>query len=530
MQSGGVMRKRSAHFLCFVFFVFLLAPGLRGQTPQAEAAKGIIESVEISGVSEQRLSPTLREYLQKLVGQDYNPQEAADFADRIQRELPEFIAAPRALPGSQADRIRLVFVVARASDQPQVRPNINARYTVESVELEGVPRSEVSDPLYDDMQKMVGQPLGDQAEAERLRDRLAAELKPRYRVEMKIRRGANQQVRIIYEARRIPLLPLQGRRPYALYHSKEGFSIRGDVNFESSDVIDVGFGVDNSAEELVERYAGLHVGFKTIKLGTERLGAQADFYSYRAQWKPVQINAALASGEDLIYRVRHTFDAALAFAFNRNMHATAGVSLSELQMQFPDIHDESARAATGSLVFAREFGSQPGSHRIAALYSLRAGAASLDSDFIYTRHFLEGRYTYVRERNSLTFHFMGGRIAGRAPLFEAFSLGNTETLRGWSKYDLAPLGGSRMAYGSVEYGHRALRLFYDAGNVWDDGDPVRFRHAAGIGLAGRRGDNNCPWDPAGCFDFDPPVSWFVTLGVPIRDSDVEPTFSVGFRF
>ena len=34
---------------------------------------------------------------------------------------------------------------------------------------------------------------------------------------------------------------------------------------------------------------------------------------------------------------------------------------------------------------------------------------------------------------------MAGVLTGTAPLFERFSLGNTTTLRGWNKYDLAPL-------------------------------------------------------------------------------------------
>ena len=37
-----------------------------------------------------------------------------------------------------------------------------------------------------------------------------------------------------------------------------------------------------------------------------------------------------------------------------------------------------------------------------------------------------------------------GFITGRAPLFERFVLGNGTTLRGWNKFQLDPLGGSRM--------------------------------------------------------------------------------------
>src|SRR6478735_1117317 len=45
----------------------------------------------------------------------------------------------------------------------------------------------------------------------------------------------------------------------------------------------------------------------------------------------------------------------------------------------------------------------------------------------------------------------GGILNGDAPLFERFTLGDSSTLRGWSKFDLAPVGGTRVAHGSLEY-------------------------------------------------------------------------------
>ena len=48
-------------------------------------------------------------------------------------------------------------------------------------------------------------------------------------------------------------------------------------------------------------------------------------------------------------------------------------------------------------------------------------------------------------------------------------LGNSSTLRGWNKYDLDPLGGNRLVYGSVTYGYHIMRVFYDTGSVWDQG-------------------------------------------------------------
>ena len=45
-------------------------------------------------------------------------------------------------------------------------------------------------------------------------------------------------------------------------------------------------------------------------------------------------------------------------------------------------------------------------------------------------------------------------------------------LRGWNKYELDPIGGNRLAYGSVTYGYHIMRVFYDAGSVWDQGNPA----------------------------------------------------------
>jgi outer membrane protein assembly factor BamA len=165
-------------------------------------------------------------------------------------------------------------------------------------------------------------------------------------------------------------------------------------------------------------------------------------------------------------------------------------------------------------------------------YDFRAGTHQLDSDFIYTRHLLHAQYVYGQNKGQLAFSFLGGLISGNAPLFEAFSLGNTLTLRGWNKFDVAPAGGNRMIYGSVQYGfgkpsighfnintdsgvhvgqiHAGFHLFYDVGAVGDSGSPIVARHSAGFGFGGS--------------------SFFVELGFPIRSSNVEPIFSTGFRF
>jgi outer membrane protein assembly factor BamA len=105
---------------------------------------------------------------------------------------------------------------------------------------------------------------------------------------------------------------------------------------------------------------------------------------------------------------------------------------------------------------------------------------------------------------------MAGRISGHAPLFERFTLGDSRTLRGWDKYDIAPAGGDRMFHASLEYRFRGAMLFVDAGSVWNTGDDRRIRFSTGAGFA------------TGPF--------FFTVGFPINTDDVRAVLTMGFRF
>jgi outer membrane protein assembly factor BamA len=143
-------------------------------------------------------------------------------------------------------------------------------------------------------------------------------------------------------------------------------------------------------------------------------------------------------------------------------------------------------------------------------YSLRAATKILGSDFAYARHHWNVGYTFTRDHNTVLVTFVGGVIAGQAPLFERYVLGNSSTLRGWNKYDIDPLGGSRMAHGSVEYRYRYFQIFYDAGAVWDRGEAISPHCSAGVGL---RKDG-----------------FSVAVAFPIKDGRVEPVLIAGMNF
>ena len=74
-----------------------------------------------------------------------------------------------------------------------------------------------------------------------------------------------------------------------------------------------------------------------------------------------------------------------------------------------------------------------------------------------TRRYLgQGSYRFDFGRHHVQATGMAGGITGHAPLFERFTLGDSTTLRGWDKYDIAPAGGDRVFYSSVEYRYTGL--------------------------------------------------------------------------
>jgi outer membrane protein assembly factor BamA len=95
-------------------------------------------------------------------------------------------------------------------------------------------------------------------------------------------------------------------------------------------------------------------------------------------------------------------------------------------------------------------------------------------------------------------------------LFERFSLGNSATLRGWNKFDMAPLGGNRTVHNELEYRYRIFRVFYDTGAVWNRSQQAAAKHSLGFGL----------------FHHD----FTVCIAFPIKDGRAEPVFMAGLTF
>jgi outer membrane protein assembly factor BamA len=168
-----------------------------------------------------------------------------------------------------------------------------------------------------------------------------------------------------------------------------------------------------------------------------------------------------------------------------------------------------ANAALASIGYDRRWNAAGASHRAGATFGMRAGSRALESDLAYTRYLGQGSYRLENGRHLLLLSGMAGGITGDAPLFERFSLGDSVTLRGWDKYDIAPAGGDRMFHTSVEYRFAGLALFLDAGSVWDENSDIRVRTATGLG-------------------FHPGPAFF-TVGFPLNTDNMSAVFTMGIR-
>ena len=404
----------------------------------------------------------------------------------------------------------LLAPAAALAQEEKAATNVNSRYQVERVSIVGVADAKVSQALRDEMQKLVGAKYDPEA-AEALASRLRKELHG-YSVAVKVKRGEQQDaVTVVFEVERIRERSFNVTLAPFLYSTKDGFSgalVPGGEthhNYFSA-------GVVSSADELLERNSGVMLRYEHRKVGTSmvQVGMEYDYFwpSYEDE---ITAALALTPGVPGTYDTREVFSPSISFLPIPDIKLTFGASFQTLAMELPVLHDEAAHAFTFGAQFRRTAGSRHGvRHAIAADYLVRDATATLESDFLYTRQFVSGQYTLRTRRQDFMFRFQGGHTSGTPPLFERFSIGNTATLRGWDKFDVAPLGGTRLVYGSLEYRYRPLQLFYDFGKVWDPEQVVEWKHSVGIGLACKNG-------------------FFMSLGVPLRYHGITPVFMIGFR-
>ena len=490
----------------------LLAVPMTIQAQPADPPDGaIVASAQVSGFDLGRLSPGLQEDIARLAGGPLDRARLNELAARIEEEQPRYVAAVRVVT-VPADVVRVVFVVAHMRDQDR-RGDANARYLIERVETRGISESDLADNLNAEVQTLVGKPLGsedvDQVEA---KVRTAF---PDYNVSRRVIRGRRSgEIRLVFildkreSARWLRFAPLKSN---LVYHSDQGWGALMDFpisggNFRVTPILAIDHG-----DELIEEYSGFGVRVESRKLGTERLGASFEWTAFDQDWRDSTL-AALAANPRIpgAYDDRTTVTPLVNFAVTRQLSVGGGVAITEIEPLSGAPESQMANAYLGRVRFDTRWEQGAADHAVDAQFTVRSASETLESDFTYKRYFGQAEYAYRRSRHTVLASGLAGGIDGTAPLFERFSLGDSQTLRGWNKYDIAPAGGKRVFHTSLEYRYSGFAFFLDSGTVWDTGVDKRVRVAAGFG-----------------FHSDP---FFMTLGFPLNTDDVRAVSTTGVRF
>jgi hypothetical protein len=495
-----------------LLLVVVLLPCSVAQAQEIEPADGTtISSAQVSGFDLDRLSPGLKAEIGKLAGTPLDRQRLRELAARIEEEQPRYVAALR-ITKERDDTARVVFVVGRMRDQAQA--NVNARYVVDEVEIEGIDEARLDQTLRDDLHALVGKPL-DSEQADRLVTRLKDAL-PDYTIVRSIVRGGQPgQITLVFRlsraesARWLRYEPIDSN---ALFHSDQGWGANlalgiGGDEFRVTPIIPI-----DNGDDLIEEYSGFGIRVESRKVGTERLGVFFEWQTYDQEWRD-QTLVAMALRPDLpaLYRNRMGVTPLLKFAFTPQLSVGGGVSITELDSLVEPGPSRMANAGVGFVRFQNQWRTESGlQQRVDVSFTTRAGASSLQSDLIYQRYFVRGDYAVGSDRQQVVVSAMGGGIDGDAPMFERFAIGDTRTLRGWDKWAITPVGGNRLFATSLEFRYRMVGVFLDSGSVWDSGTENRLRFSTGVNFT--------------------PGPVFFTLAFPLNTNEFHAVFAMGFRF
>jgi hypothetical protein len=392
--------------------------------------------------------------------------------------------------------------------------NVNSRYIIETVRVSGnTLAANMSDPLRVDLDKVVGSKFDDSL-LKNLADRIKKELRVTD-VRVNVTRGTEpDHVIVNFEVR---------ERGFDMLVGKFVFDSRGGWTGDGSATTMVHgnsftFGLLSDGDSLIERYSGVRAMFERKNVGTNRLKVRFEFDDYHEQWNPATL--VEASPAD-IYRSRMVFTPEATVVLFQPLEWSFGVSFARLSVpgsvQTDGIGNtatrtESSNTMVNTLRYHRRWGSEHDgqNQELTASYVVEAATNLLNTDDVFTRHHAQARYRYRRARSTVEIGFLAGILNGNAPLYERFVLGDSTTLRGWNRFDLDPLGGSRMIHGSIDYRYRVFQAFYDTGAVWDRPDEREQRQSVGVGFKKE--------------------NFQLAVAFPLRAGRVDPIFYAGMNF
>jgi hypothetical protein len=408
-----------------------------------------------------------------------------------------------------------------ASDPPFTggSVNVNSRYIVEAVDLNGYSSAKLSDGLKDRIETLIGQPYDTEA-IEEIARVLRKELHAKA-IAQHIAKGSNQEsIRVVYEVTR-RTAGLDISVPKFLYHSKQAWSGEVEASAALTKNQTLTFGIVSDGDELVERFAGINARYDISHIGTDRVRFQFLFENYHEQWNRTTTTAisnplGLTRPETLaapdIYRSRRNFQPLFTFVIAKPLLLTVGASFMEMSEQIPAIRPEQASTLLFGLRYHKQLGTTEAYlQTLDSNYEFKAAFSGIGSDYVYKKHRWQGGYNWTKGHHSVSDVVTAGIIVGRAPVYERFVVGTSSLLRGWNRYDIDPVGGNRLLHNSIEYRYKMAGVFYDTGSLWNLGRVPNLMHSVGIGLH--------------------QSIFSVALAVPIRnDGRFEPTLLVGMNY
>jgi len=389
-----------------------------------------------------------------------------------------WVAVIRAEPPQVSDNaLPQVQSVVLAEAEPL---NVNSRYTVEDVQVVGWHVKRMSDALKANIDRLKGEKL-DRPKLEVIANEIKRELHVP-KVDVTVVRGVNvDEVQVTFEVAHTHEQDLELTVARFLYHSKQGWTAEGSATTHFGGNAFT-FGLVSDGDAMLERFAGVRAGIERGHIGSDRVSLRFDFASYHNQWN----RDTLMADSDQTYRTRQVFEPQATIVLTSYLELDLGTRFSLYRLAAPGAKAESSNAVVSTLRYHQRWGSDPSEDEEAnASYNLTSATHVLASDPAYTRQTVNAAYKIRRGRNTFDLAFLAGKIAGVAPLFDRYVLGNASTLRGWNKYVLDPLGGSHVVHGSVNYAYRWIQVFYDTGAIWDRADQRSQKHSAGVGFRAR---------------------------------------------
>lgn len=395
--------------------------------------------------------------------------------------------------------------------------NVNQRYMIESVslggiELDQVETSKLPTTLRDRLKALIGQKC-DMAALENLSSEIRRELHFSTVTEHLLKGSTPGQIRVDFDLVR-GAASFEVSVPRVLYTSQEKITgeLDANVGFRQNNLT---VGVVSDGDDLIERFTGMTARFESAGMVSDKVHASVTVEDYHEQWNAATVDAVASQGDGLdIYRSRWNVSPQLTFAVASPVTVSVGTSFEQMEFQSGPAGSQSANAATLDVRYGRKMESGTVQQRIEGKYSLRVATRALGSTYAYARHMISFKYEAKSGRNVAADEFLGGAIAGEAPLFDRFVLGNSSTLLGWNRFQIDPLGGTRVVHNEFTYGYRigegTVEVIYDAGALWQSDREALLRHSFGFGYK------------QGIFVF--------ATGFPIREGRMEPVFMAGMNY